>query len=124
MMLIGLLGFGMIVGGCDNGTTPTNGDNVPGGTTPAADTKVVAEKYRGMWQDDDDPEYTFKLTENRYFSYHDGRELGQSGGMVAWTDGADLYTGQESRKSGTFTSDTTYDYLVNGEVEFTYTKQP
>jgi hypothetical protein len=50
MMLIGLLGFGMIFGGCENGTTPSVPNTEDTDTPPATDPKVVAEKYRGTWK--------------------------------------------------------------------------
>jgi hypothetical protein len=62
MMLIGLLGFGMIFGGCENGTTPS----VPNTEDTATPPKVVAEKYRGTWKNTYDEEDIIIITETTY----------------------------------------------------------
>jgi hypothetical protein len=104
MMLIGLLGFGMFVG-CETG----------GGDDPADEPKVVAEKYRGTWVDEETPiGPPYIIAENSLTIALDIYD--------AWTEGNKLYyrnQGDHSRGGDwTFTDDTHFSYMGS-----TYTKQ-
>jgi hypothetical protein len=113
MVLIGLLGFGMIFAGCENGTTP-NDDNEKEEDVVE---RVVAEKYRGRWIQEDETDYWIYL-EKPVYKDNNGAYT------AAWTEGTDLYVG--GKKRGYFENDTTLKFQKNEDTEeySTYTKQP
>jgi hypothetical protein len=105
--LIGLLGFGMMIFGCDNGTTSDD-------KTEDTDTaKVVAEKYRGTWECTSDQYVDYiVLTEEEGSFYRQGQES-STVNRGAYTIGTDLYLDWNNdgnySKDGSFTSDTNLD---------------
>jgi hypothetical protein len=101
MMLIGLLGFGMIFGGCENGTTPNNEEVVE---------PVVEEKYWGTWKTADNA--TIILTKTTY-------KLNQNSEVKAYTTGADLFANGD--KKGTFQDDT--HFLMDHAEDLPFIKQ-
>jgi hypothetical protein len=111
MMLIGLLGFGMIFVGCENGTTP-NDDNEKEEDEVE---KVVAEKYQGRWIQQEDTTYWIYL--EKVVCKDNGGTIG-----AAWTEGTDLYVG--GKKCGYFENDTTLKYDAGDGDIWTFTKQP
>jgi hypothetical protein len=109
MVLIGLLGFGMIFAGCENGTTP-NDDNEKEEDLVKP---FVAEKYRGMWKTEDN--ITLQLFEtNGVFDNSIQRN--------AYTEGTDLF--YDGRKCGSFEDDTTLKYTTEGDGTLIFIKQP
>jgi hypothetical protein len=108
MMLIGLLGFGMIFGGCENGTTP-NDDNEKEEDVVE---RVVAEKYRGTWKTEGNT--TLQLFETNGILEGIQRN--------AYTEGTDLF--YDGRKCGSFEDDTTLKYTTEGDRTLIFIKQP
>jgi hypothetical protein len=106
MVLIGLLGFGMVFGGCENGTTDNNG------STPPTE-KVVAEKYWGTWMREGiDATIIIEKTSYRH---------NQNPVERVWTVGTDLMANQE--KIGTFQDETTFFWTSDTSKSMPWIKQ-
>jgi hypothetical protein len=108
MVLIGLLGFGMIFGGCENGTTPNDGDK-----KEEVVERVVEEKYRGTWKSENNI-HTIILYENKC-------KIQANSSKDAWTVGTDLFTATDPyAREGYFSDDNT---LMYESYEEKYIKQ-
>jgi hypothetical protein len=123
MMLIGLLGFGMVLG-CNNGTTTPPDDGTK-------DTRVIEAKYRGTWRTEDQNINGDKgwgvivFYENGCMTGYQSKNVGlrditrleKSERFYMYTEGTELYAKDITSQAehwGTFTSDSTFELKDGG----------